>query len=574
MHLFERWGNMNLRPSTGSITEAQAAVIPQLIGVNEQSTGLNYRILTNYNNTAVPSFALRFGASYVTGSHAFKVGWNNTSGYLHENNYVLNPLSYRFNNGVPNRITERTNYIAKTNLDADMGFYAQDRWTVNRLTLQGAIRFDLFRTSFPDQTLGPDELTPNRNLNFPGAKNINWKDVTYRSGFTYDLLGNGKTALKVAFNKYLLGQTLNGIGRSPNPVLAAVTSANRGWNDANGDYIPQCDLTLLSANGECGALDNQLFGSAVAGSLFDPDLIGGFNHRTTNWEFTASVQHELLPRVALDVGFFRRAWANQQVTDNLLVSASDFTPFNITVPTDSRLTDGGGYTLTGFVDVNPALFGQVQNYVSLDSKYGGQKEHYNGVDINVNARLQNGLNFQGGVSTGKTMTDNCNVIAALPEMQNQGNAGWRSAQYCHTDTPWLTSVKMFGTYTLPKVDVQISGTFRNVDGNSINAIFTANNAYLAANSTLGRPLAGSSSARVNLQLLDPVVKYLDRRNELDLRFGKVIRFGQARSVVSWDMFNALNNDAVLTANTAFASFLRPTSILNARVMKLSIAFDF
>ena len=174
------------------------------------------------------------------------------------------------------------------------------------------------------------------------------------------------------------------------------------------------------------------------------------------------------------------------------------------------------------------------------------------------------------------MNDNCDVIAQLPEMQDAGNAGWRSETYCRNETPWLTSVRMFGTYTVPKVDVQILGTFRNVDGDSINAIFTANSAYLAANSTLGRSLAGSPSASAsgNLQLLDPSAKYLDRRNELDLRFGKVIRVGQARSVISWDLFNVLNNDAVLTANTAYASFLPPPSILNARVMKLSVSFDF
>ena len=284
--------------------------------------------------------------------------------------------------------------------------------------------------------------------------------------------------------------------------------------------------------------------------------------------------------MAFDVGYFRRAWANQAVTDNLLTAAADYTSFDMTVPSDAKLTNGGGYTLTGFVNVNPALFGQVRNYNTLDYKYGdGIKEHFNGVDINVNARLQNGLNFQGGVSTGKTTNDNCDVIAQLPEMQDGGANGWQSAQFCKNETPWQTSVKMFGTYTLPKVDVQISGTFRNVDGNSINAILTANNAYVAANSTLGRALAGNQS--VNLQLLDPSAKYLDRRNELDMRFGKVIRFGQARSVISWDLFNALNNDAVLTANSSFGatnaadpSKWRPTSILNARVMKLSVSFDF
>jgi len=578
MHLFERWGNMHLRPSTGSVTEAQSAVIPQLIGVLEQSNGLNYRILTNYNNTAVPSTAYRIGASYVTGSHAFKFGWNNTTGYLDEYNYVLNPVSYRFNNGVPNQITQRTNLRAKTNLDGDMGFYAQDRWTLNRVTIAGAIRFDWFRTSFPEQTLGPDTLAPNRNVTFPAADNINWKDLTYRTGFSYDVFGNGKTALKVAFNKYLLGQTLNALGRDPNPVLAAVTNTNRVWNDANRDYVPQCDLAVLDANGECGPVANRLFGGSAAQATFDPDLIGGFNHRQTNWELSTSVQHELVPRVALDVGYFRRAWANFRVTDNLLVGPQDFTSFDLRTPTNPLLGGNSNVVVTGFNNVNPDKFGQVANYNTLSSKIGNQTEVWQGMDWTVNARLQNGITLNGGYSFGRTSENNCEILAALPEMQQVAAAAGRPAsqtpfQYCDRQTPWLQQFKAFGSYTVPRIDVQTTFSYRNVNGTDLNAVFPTNNAYLAANSNLGRPLAGGA-ANVALQLAEPYAQYIDRRNEFDIRIGKVVRFGRTRSLISWDFFNALNNNAVIAANQNYASYQRPTEILNARVMKFTINFDF
>ena len=79
MHLFENWGDQHLRASTGSLTQAQMDIQPQMISVTEQSTGLVYRARGPlYNNTRVPSLAFRVGASYVTGSHAFKVGYNRT----------------------------------------------------------------------------------------------------------------------------------------------------------------------------------------------------------------------------------------------------------------------------------------------------------------------------------------------------------------------------------------------------------------------------------------------------------------------------------------------------------------
>jgi Carboxypeptidase regulatory-like domain len=596
LHLYERWGNMHYRVDGGSLEDPSLeAVLPQLIGVLEQRNNLNYRILTNYNNTSVPSFTYRAAATYVTGSHAFKVGFNNMQGHLDEYQYVLNPVSYRFMDGVPNRITERAfPYRAISNLDNDLGFYAQDRWTLNRWTFMGAIRFDYFATSFPEQTIGPSELTPNRNITFPAQDKISWKDLTYRSGFAYDIFGNGKTALKVAFNKYLLGQTLNGLGVDTNPVRTLRTTANRPWNDRGGlginnDYIPQCNILNPLANGECGPIDDTAFGTAVAGEQFDADLISGFNNRQTNWEFSTSVQRELMPNVALDVGYFRRAWAHFRVTDNVLVGPEDFTRFDFVAPVDPRLPNGGGYTLSGFYDVVPAKFGQVQNLNALSDRYGSQYENWNGVDVTVNARLRNSVTIQGGISTGKTMEDNCEIVAKLPEMNNNMTAianglpvSWRAAQYCHRESPFLTQGKLFGVYLIPKIDVQISGSFRSIPGqtpaipptNDVNAVFVATNADLAARSTLGRPLSGGTP-NISLQLVEPLTEWLDRRNELDLRFGKVLRLGGlARAVVSVDIYNALNSNATVNVNQAFASYLAPTEILNPRVAKFSVNFDF
>ncbi len=167
--------------------------------------------------------------------------------------------------------------------------------------------------------------------------------------------------MKFSYNKYLLGQTLNGLGRDPNPaIVTGAVAPTRSWNDANRDFIPQCDLTNLQANGECAQASNLAFGSAVPTGMFDKDLITGFNHRQTNWETSVSVLHELMPRVGLDVGYFRRSWANFRVTDNLAVTPADYTQYNIVNPVDPRLGEDSGARSHGFVDVVPGKFGQVQ----------------------------------------------------------------------------------------------------------------------------------------------------------------------------------------------------------------------
>ena len=572
MHLFERWGNMH--PTTSAMEDpAILAIAPRMVSVVEQSTGMTYRLLDTYTNTLVPNFAYRAALAYVTGSHNFKVGFNRTHGFQQTRTYAMNPVSYRFNNGVPNQLTlQATPRQVRNHEDNDMGLFAQDRWTFGRYTVGLALRYDYFGTSFPEQRLGPGDLVPARDIVAPATDNLRWHDISYRTGLTYDVRGDGKTALKLTFNKYLLGQTLNGLGGQPNPLNRLVNSTTRSWNDANRDFTPQCVLTDPAANGECGAMANANFGTTTPGATYDPDLLTGWGHRQRNWEFSAGVQHEVLPRVSVDVGYFRRIWGNFQVTDDLALAASDFDTFSMIVPTDSRLPNGGGYQLEGLRNLKASAFGRPsQNYNTLSSKFGKQIEHWNGYDLSVNARLQNGLVLQFGTSTGRTSENDCEIVAKLPEM-NSGN-NQRPLQFCDRTTPWLTSVKGYAVYTVPRIDVQLSGTFRSTKETAINANFTATNAYLTANANLGRALSGGA-ANMSIALLQPDTMYLDRRNELDLRFGKVLRVGRARSVVSVDVFNALNNDAMLTVNENFASWIRPQSILNARLVKFSVQFDF
>jgi hypothetical protein len=590
MHLYERWGFMHPQAPRGSSPDFEA-IAPAMISVTEQSTGLVYRApVLNNNNTRVPNFTYRAAMAYVTGTHNIKVGFNRVHGFQETTNYNLNALAYQFNNGAPNQLTMRANPVKfRNHLDSDIGFFAQDKWSVRRATLNLALRFDHFAASFPEQTVGPAELAPARNFVFPAQENLNWNDLTYRSGFVYDLQGNGKTAVKVTFNKYLRGQTLNNLGTDPNPVNTMVTSANRAWTDGNNNRVPDCVLLDFALNGECGAINNPLFGSATRSATFDDILRRGWGNREANWEFSAGVQRELLPRVSLDVGYFRRIWKNFRVIDDLSLAASDFDTFSMTVPVDSRLPDGGGYRLDGLVALKPSAFGRAPlNNNTLDRTYGQQLEHWNGFDITVDARFPNSLTLQAGTSTGRTMEDDCDVVTKVPEMlnvnlANVGNAAvivptgtptaWRPMQFCHRQTPWQTQFKTFGVYTVPKADVQVSGTFRSIPGDPLRAAFNASNAYLAANSTLGRALAGGA-ANITIDLVEPYTVYLDRRNELDMRFGKLLRAGRTRTVVSMDVFNMLNIDAVVNANQNFAVWRRPTQILNARVIKFSVQFDY
>jgi hypothetical protein len=189
------------------------------------------------------------------------------------------------------------------------------------------------------------------------------------------------------------------------------------------------------------------------------------------------------------------------------------------------------------------------------------------VDVNMSARIRNGLTVQGGTSTGRTSTNSCEIRAKLPETALLN-------PFCDTATPWLTQVKFLAAYTVPRIDVQVSGTVQNTPGPIANATFVASNALVQP--SLGRPLSGGA-ANVTVNLIEPSSLYANRINQVDLRIGKVLRFGRAKAAINLDMFNALNSSSVLAVNSAFGGttpWQRPQSILQARLLKISTQFDF
>ena len=191
---------------------------------------------------------------------------------------------------------------------------------------------------------------------------------------------------------------------------ASNPSTSRSWTD-NGDFIVQGDPLNPLANGELGPSSNRNFGKTIVTTTLDPAIARGFGKRPYNWDLSAGVQHELRPQVSVSTMLFYRWFGNfglgsSNVTENRAYTPADFTSYCITVPLDSRLPGGGGNTLCGLFDLDPAKapVGQIDNVLT---RARDEYKHWTGVDLTVNARLPRGLLLQGGLSTGKTTLDKC-----------------------------------------------------------------------------------------------------------------------------------------------------------------------
>jgi len=297
---------------------------------------------------------------------------------------------------------------------------------------------------------------------------------------------------------------------------------------------------------------------------------------------SAGIQQEIAPRISASFGYFSRVFGNFYVVDNENLAKTDFTQYSVTVPTDPKLPNSG-QTVTGLFDPNVLV--AARNVIKSASDFGDQQQHWNGVDMSVDARLRNGLFLQGGFSTGKTMTDNCDIIDDLPEAltvnaaagiqpQVTGAAAGQltPASFCHQETPFLTQYKGLVSYNLPWYGIRVSGTLQSLPGPQIVATNVYNNANRAALTTLARPF---TNAQATINTIEPASAFGDRLNQIDLRFTKIVNVGHGRIDFNVDLYNAFNSDAVIGEIGSIGPVWRlPTTIIQPRFVKFAARWDF
>jgi hypothetical protein len=390
----------------------------------------------------------RLSMSYVTGSHAFKVGLYVMEGFNKTTNLEntipgLGPVSYNLRNGLPLQIVEYSSpETVKYRLWPDLGIYGQDQWTMKKLTLNLGVRFDYDQQYAPaiSEPAIPQFGIPVRD--FPEVRNVpNYKDISPRLGAAYDVFGNGKTAIKASIGRYVLSQ-VSSLGLSNAAAGRISTSVTRSWTDGNGNFVPDCNLANPLANGECGVISNLSFGQSIAATTYDAGWITGFGTRPYTWQDSVALQQELRPGLALNVGYFNTWYGNFSVTANQDYAPGNFTSFCVTAPTSAAVplvpSSIAGQQVCGFVDPNFAVV--TNNHVQQAANFGKQYEHYNGVDVGVNWRFGKGGLIMGGISTGQTVTDNCAIVDANPQIAfsvgTSSTPSRTNTAFCHVVLPW------------------------------------------------------------------------------------------------------------------------------------------
>ena len=637
-----RWGT-NRRPDSVTsdvIRVTEGCSTSAGCANNGGIAGLNYRSEAPFDDW-IGAHVWRASASYVTGASSLKIGYQGAWHVDDEKNFPNSTYTtYTLQNGVAScagatllaanscqgvSIAETlTPYQVHQDVRFD-ALYAQEQYTKGKFTFQGAVRFDHAWSYFPDESIGGVRFYPGNltfaqndpalanasvancgsipNVNSPGVSlasgngcvnNVTgFKNITPRGGVAWDVKGDGKTSVKISMGEYLeAASSGNGVYTAGNPVARLPVLVTRSWNDANKNYTPDCTLETPTANGECGQISNLGFGTPTFTNSFDSHLMGGWNVRPSDWGFVASVQQQLVARTSVEFNYTRRWLNNFVATDNLSTAFGDYRPFTIVAPTDSRLGAASGTTVGTsaqplYAATQAAATAVPNQFNTLASTLGGsvnQYQHFNGFLMNVQSRLKAGLTLSGGFNTGRTVSDNCDVRALVPELAGASTtlaapAVTASNPWCHLDTGFVTRVTGLASYIVPKVDVLVSTTFRSDQGGLLAANYTIPTALAQAGGLVGT-FANNVSPTVNL--IQPGTLYGDRVNELDFKIAKVLRFGGTRLNAGLEIYNALNANATLTYNQTYnpavpsgpGGWLQPTQVMTPRFFKLTAQFDF
>jgi hypothetical protein len=534
--------------------------LPSLNGSTGLLTGKCGYTIPPYSSTTKDYNAMA-SASYVTGSHAMKFGMTDLWG---ENSRTFAPAAdidtlVKINvaglgNEIPFQVVVYNSPATSIqNVNSDIGAYAQDTWTMKRLTLNYGGRFEHFNASVPAESSPASTWIGARD--FPAVPNVpNWNDWAVRFAAAYDLFGTGKTAIKGNAGKYVAAQAA-GLAQTFNSMSGVTQTV--GWTDLSKNG------TIFDANGniEVNEVGARTANYGQVTTRPDSALARGYN-----WEYSAVLQHELMPRLSVTAGYYRRSYYNIQVNDNQNVALSDWpTTFSINTPTDTRLPLSG--QPIPLYSLNANKVGVATD--TLVTYSTANSTTYNGVEFTANLRRNKFILF-GGVTTDRRINDSCDGDTGAGTARDTPNG----LRFCDGFQPYRTTVKASAAYSFPG-DINLSGSFSSIPGPSVSANYTVTSAIA------GRTIIGGTSgaASIVVNLIQPGTVFLDYQNRLDLRVGKTFRFGQTKIQGFADIFNVFNAGTALTVNQTYAAagtnaWMTPNTIMDGRYVRFGMQVNF
>ncbi len=514
--------------------------------------------------------------SYVTGTHNIKVG------YTHEigpdgrmGNEYNGDIQLNYNQGRPSTVTVyNTPLEAPGIVEYDAGFFAQDSWTIRRLTLNPGLRVEWFAAGMEETSAQAGRFAPARF--FPAQHGlIRWgPDYAPRLSAVYDLFGNGLTALKTSFSKYHRQYDAD-------PFLtyadAGLRNENRNWFDcALNAAGTACSGVALPTNNDGIAQDSEIGPSPSGGNFGQRSgALPGDLRRQYNLELTAGLQHQIAPRLAVGALFIKREIRNIQMTDRTFITLSDYTPFQVRMPAVIDPAVAGVLNPDEMITVynlNPAK-NSVYGQGLIDRSSTQNRSFYTGFEASFSARMAPGALLFGSWTAERNVSvfcesdDNPNGVTAADLYQGGlVSTGGRFCDQRQFHIPFLHEFKLAGNYPL-RFGIDVGAVLQSYPG--LERVITW---QPAANLFPN----GQRTQAQTIVLNEPGSLFGKRWNQVDVNIRKNIRYGNNKvHTFQLDIFNLFNANSIRTlTDTVGTSLGQVTAILPGRFPRLAYQFKW
>ena len=482
-----------------------------------------------------------YGKSGMGGEHLFKGGVQWGRLYYSSDYSVRLDHWLVYNNTVPTAVRIYNSPAVSKNEATVTGFFIQDSWSMNRLTLNLGGRYDKYVGTLPDQSSPGGTFSAPRTVTKKEA--INQNIGVWRLGASYDLTGTGRTALKASYSRYGLQV---GIDRVTNVNPLTVGSADCPWTDPNGNRkydAGEINLTACPAFSG-GTLTN--YASGVSWPYSD--------------EVTAGVETQLPGAVRMGAMFYYRTNRNQFGQHNTLQPTSAYTKYTVNIPNGPGGTVAAPKPTTAEVyNVDPLV-----NSLSLSVRdnEGYLDTEYKGIEFTATKRFSKKWQMQAGFTIGK----NEGGVSGGTDLNDPNNTRFPTGIIGNDSE---TAFRLSGSYVLP-YDINVAGSM------------IANNGYPYV-STYSLTRAAAAAQGITLTRASQTIQLSERGNErynnvtmFDMRLSRAWRFGKGRSLAPQiDFFNIGNANTVTSQALAVGgSYLAPQEILAPRIIRVGFSLNF
>ncbi len=532
---------------------------------NEQDLG-GYTQAGPTNTTESPvAFYWNFAATYVKGVHTIKMGANNRQGTFKHTREANADLIQQYRSSstgvpwsVPDSVLIRNSPLAYAErLNRDLGIYIQDSIRLNRLTANLGLRWETLNAKVLAGKSPAGRFVPERTfdeiLDVP-----DWSDFAPRMALVYDLMGNGRTAIKYSLNRYNLSRT-TGIAAAYNPLLSQ--TATLPWRDVNGDDIAQ---------GERGCTGYPRVGCEISFAGLSSNFgIAALNEygeypRTWNLEQGIEVQHELLPGLSLAGAWWKGDFRNLTTTINRNYTHADYVPYTWYNPTTGQPFEVYARTVTRATS-------------NLDTYDEERTNKYESFVVDARWRIPGGGQMSGGMSFERERQKNC----TSPDDPNFGGNGQGLCDEFGLDIPFKPQYKLSGTKEIGW-GVNLAVSFQNNSSPNSSRVMTVTRGATRYPASCPAPCPAGQIIMPTGTFAQPSMTYnlesvratqVERIVQLDFKVSRTFRINRFTVLPTFEVFNVNNSDAIIsyiTTNALSSAYLAPNSIMQGRMYGLGV----